>query len=256
MALKLTKEEELALVKEYQTTGDMRAFKKLRSSLKPLMYGVIRNQKPAGSEMTDTQLLMRLHSHLPDLLKKYDPKFSQLNTYLIDNMTQLTRNAVSENKLGAHVPRPEHTNKYRYSEAKRKAEQEFGFNPTPEQILQMDPRLKSVDEVKRISQYDRKTMIGDIKFSGEDGGNGVDFKDQFLAFGGSEKEQMHGLQIDKMRELQRELPDDEAAIIEEYIFKEKSLMATALSLGETSSRVRKVLDKWKLTMKEKGLDRL
>lgn len=254
-AFKLSQEEELELVKEYQETGSSKALKRLKISLRPLIRRVVDRSKSSGNEITTAQIAIRADGHLPALFKNYDVSKGQLNTYLTTNLQFLLKNAVSENQLGAHVPRPEHDNLFTYQQAKQNAEIEYGNNPTPEQILQFDPKLKSVDEVKRISQYNKKTLVGDAKFGNDEEGF-VAFKDNFNAPVFDTNDRLRSLQMDQLKQLMNELDPQEKKIIEEYVFKEKSMMDVSLSLGLTSSQVRKTINNWRDLVKTKGLDKL
>lgn len=254
MVLKLTEEEELELVKKFKEQGDMKAFKRLRISLRPLIRSAIYSALPNSNEVSAGQIAVRIDGMLPDILRDFDEsKGVKLNTYITNSVRYRARNTVSESVLGAHVPRPEHTAIFRYRQAKRQAEIEYGMNPTPEQILKMNPAgLKNVEEVKRISQYDTNTLIGDMKFGDDDDGF-VQFKDQFLKTRDTSKEQDASLLLDEMRQLQKELPEQDQKIIEEYIFNERTLTDTALRVGVTTSRVRTVTAKWKKKLKEKNI---
>ena len=254
LVLKLTEQEELELVKQYQQNGDIRALKKLQISLRPLIRSTIKRRMPGSGEMSEAQIATRITSILPKALKEYDLNSGvKLNTYLINRIDGNAWNAISENKIGAHVPRPEHSQLFRYQQARRQAQLEFGKNPTPEQILKMDSNLKDVEEVKRIAQYDKKTYIGDTKHGNESDGF-VSFKDQFTSGFDSSKDQELSLQLDSMREIQKnDFNEEEQKIIEEYIFNERTLLDTALRVGVTTSRVRTVTGKWKKKLKEKGI---
>lgn len=254
MALKLTEQEELELVKKFKETGDMKAFKRLRVSLRPLIRSAIYSALPNSNEVSAAQIAVRIDGMLPDILRDFDEsKGVKLNTFITNSVRYRARNTVSESVLGAHVPRPEHTAIFRYRQAKKQAEIEYGLNPTPEQILKMNPTgLKSVEEVERISKYDTSTLIGDMKFGDDDDGF-VRFKDQFMKSRDTSKEQDASLLLDEMRKLQKEFPEQDQKIIEEYIFNERTLTDTALRVGVTTSRVRTVTAKWKKQLKDKNI---
>ena len=252
---KLTQEEEMELVKQYQNTGDLKALKKLKISLRPLVRQVSSQVKSTGNDVSISQIAIRADGHIPGLIKKYNPSEGQLNTYLTNQLQFLLKNAVSENQLGAHVPRPEHSNLFTYQRAKQQAEIEFGKNPTPQQILQVEPRLKTVDEINRISQYNKTTLVGDAKFGSEEEGF-VSFKDQFNGNAFDPNDRLRSLQMDELKRLMNELDPQEKRIIEEYVFSNRSMMDVSLSLGLSSSQVRKTINNWKELVKSKGLDKL
>lgn len=254
MAKKLTQEEELELVKEFQKTGDKKTFLKLQRSLKPLIRSIIKQRMPNNSEMTEGQLAIRVARVLPDVLRNYNPNQTQLNTYLMNTLPGHITNAVSENKIGAHIPRPEQAKVFHYRQAKRQAQLEFGNNPTPEQILSMNrSKLKDVSEVKRLAQYDKKTLIGDQKFGNESDGY-VQFKDQFLQSNDTNKEQTDALKLDQIKKVIKEdFSPEQQVILNTYLFEGKSIMETALSKGFTHHEVRKTLNLWKKKVKEKNL---
>lgn len=251
-SLQLSKEEEMELLKKFQKDGDLKAFKKLRISLRPLIMRVVSGARPSGNEITDFQLAARADSHLYNLLKNYDEKESQLNTYLMNNLNYLMRNAVSDNQLGAHVPRPEQNNLHNYRQAKQYASLEYGNNPTPEQILEFTPNLKTTDEVNRISQYHKETRIGD-SLHGSDETGFVAFKDNFNANEFDKDDHLRSLQMDQLRRLMNELEPEEKKIINEYVFNERSMADSALALGMSSSQVRKVITKWRRMVDERGI---
>src|SRR5690606_33114236 len=106
-AARFTKEEEMELLRKYQQEGDMKSLKKLKISLRPIVNRVISQQKPTGDEMSKAQLAIRADAELPKILKNYDPNIAALNTYVINQLNSRMGNAVKENLLGPHVPRPE-----------------------------------------------------------------------------------------------------------------------------------------------------
>lgn len=250
--MKLTEQEEMELLKQYQETKDIKAFKKLRASLRPLIRGIIKNNLPKDGSVTEAQIAIRIDSKLPQALLEYNPAFgAKLNTHLTTFIKGHVQNAVSENVTGAHVPRPEHGNLFRYQQARSQAQLEFGKNPTPEQILKMNPKLKSVEEVNRIAQYDSRTLVGDHKAGSEEEGF-VAFKDQFDAYDASKDQSLH-LKLDELRSLKNEFPLDEQKVIEEYVFNERSMLDTSLRTGMSSSKVRRIVQKWKQRVEEKGI---
>lgn len=254
-SLKLTQQEELELVKKYQQTGDEKALKKLKISLRPLIRQLASKAKSSGNEITLSQIEIRADGRLPALLKKYDHS-TALNTYLTSQLQGEFKNAVSENQLGAHVPRPEHDSLFSYQQAQRHATVEFGPNPTPEQLLQVNPGLKSVEEINRLSQYNKKTLVGDAKFGNDDDDSFVTFKDNFNAQPFDKDDHLRSLQMDQLKQLMAQLDPQERKIIESYVFSEKSMINIALQLGLTSSQVRKAIVNWRELVKSKGLDKL
>lgn len=252
-SFRLTQQEELELVKKYKETGDEKALKKLKISFRPLIRQVASKAKSSGNDITISQIAIRADGHLPGLFKKYDESQGQLNTYLTSQLQFLLKNAVSENQLGAHVPRPENDNLFAYQQAKNTAEIEFGHSPTPEQILTFAPKLKTVDEINRISQYNKKTLVGDAKFGNDEDDSVVAFKDLFNGGGYDPNDRMRSLQMDELRGLMNELNPQEKRIIEEYVFNEKSMANVSLALGLSSSQVRKTINNWKELVKNRGL---
>lgn len=251
--LRLSEKEELELIEKYQKYNDMAAYKRLRISLRPLIRSAIKRQMPSSNEMSESQIAIRIDSLLPQFLKEYDAKSGvKLSTFLTSKILGHARNTISENKLGPHVPRPEHTQLSRYRQAKRQAVLEFGPNPTEAQILKMNPLLKDVAEVKRIAQYDRSSLIGDAKHGNEDDGF-VAFKDQFSDGLNTSGDQDLSLKLDDLRKIQKEFPEQDQKVIEEYVFNERSIVDTALRTGVTSSRVRTVMKHWKKKVDESGV---
>lgn len=256
-SIKLMQDEEMKLLKEYQQTGDLKALKKLKISLRPLIRNVASRAMPSSNEISISQIIIRADGHIPSLLKKYNPSEGQLNTFLTNQLTYLLKNAVSENKIGPHVPRPEHDNLFQFQQAKRNAVAEYGKDPTSEQILQFDPRLKSVEEIDRIKQYNNQSLVGDAQFGGSDEDDSVvAFKDLFNTQTVDPNDRLRSLQMDQLRQLMDQLDPQERKIIEDYVFNEKSMMDVALSLGLSSSQVRKTVTRWRGLVKEKGYDKL
>lgn len=252
-AARFTREQEMEFVRQYQQTGDLKALKKLNISLRPIIQRVVSNAKPGSNEMTTAQLAIRANSELPAIIKKYNPDTGvALNTFVTNQLGFLVGNSVKENLLGPHVPRPEQDNLYAYRQGVSQAKMEFGSNPTPKQILKFAPKLGNEDEVKRIKQYDRSVLIGDHKQEGEDGGF-VTMKDAFGNDDSYTDPTYMSLQMDQLRALMNELNPQERRIIEEYTFKDKSMMDVSLSLGLSSSEVRKTVVAWKKRLQEKGL---
>src|SRR5690606_23869942 len=131
------------LLRKYQQEGDMKSLKKLKISLRPIVNRVISQQKPTGDEMSKAQLAIRADAELAKILKNYDPNIAALNTYVINQLNSRMGNAVKENLLGPHVPRPEQDGLWAYRQGLSQAKVEFGPNPTPKQILKFSPTLKT-----------------------------------------------------------------------------------------------------------------
>lgn len=253
---KITQEEELELVKQYQKTGDMKTLLKLKISLRPLIQNLASRAMSSGNDITLAQVAIRADGVLPELIKKYDVNSGvQLNTFLTKHLQGHFKNTVSENQLGAHVPRPEHDGVFQYQQALRGASAEYGKNPTPKQIMEFDDRLKTIDEVDRISQYNKKTLIADATYGNEDDGY-VMFKDEFNTRGFDKDDHLRSLQLDQLKQLMNELDPQERKIIEEYTTTNKPMTAVAMTLGLSSSQVRKSINNWKKLIKDKGLDQL
>lgn len=254
-AARFTKEEEMELLRKFQVEGDLKALKKLNISLRPIINRVISQVKPNSDEMTKAQLGIRANGELPKILKNYDPSIAALNTYVTNQLSARLGNAVKENILGPHVPRPEQDGVWAYKQGLSQAQVEFGPNPTPKQILKFSPSLKTPEEVDRISQYNTSMLIGDAKHEGEDGGF-VNFKDQFTGVNYGENDKLHSLQLDQLKMVLNELNPQDKQIIEEYVWNNKSMADVALSLGLSSSQVRKAVQDWKAKLSQRGLDKL
>jgi RNA polymerase sigma factor (sigma-70 family) len=249
------RQTEMELLRQFQTTGDVKAFKKLQISLRPLIRKIVMQQKPAGDDITPAQLAIRASGELPRLLKNYDPSKGQLNTYITNQMQFLMQNAVKENLLGPHVPRPEQDGLYVFQQGLNQASLEFGPNPTAKQILKFAPGLGSINEVDRIQQYNKKSFVGDVRHGSEETGF-VSFKDQYLKTEVDPQDRLRSLQMDNLKQLMNELDPQEKRVIQEYVFHEKSMTDVALSLGLSSSQVRKTITDWKEKVKAKGYDQL
>lgn len=250
---KYDRQAELELLKQYQTTNDIKALKKLKISFRPLVRKVILQQKPNNDDISISQLALRIDGEMPRLFKNHDPSKGELNTYLTNQVQYLVQNAVKENILGPHVPRPEQDGLYVFKQGLNQASLEFGSNPTPKQILKFAPSLGSLDEVERIKQYHTETLIGDAKHGNEDSGF-VAFKDQFMTTSVDEGDRLRSLHMDEIKRLLNELDPQDKAIINQYVFNGKSMADIALSLGLSSAYVRKVINQWKEKTKSKGID--
>lgn len=250
-AARFSKEQEMEFLRQYQETGDEKALKKLKISLRPIVQRVISQARPNSDEMSVAQLAIRADGELPAILKKYNPNEAALNTYVMNQLKYLMSNAVKENLLGAHVPRPEQDKLFAYRQGLSQAQVEFGPNPTPKQILKFAPTLETPDELTRIKQYNKSTLIGDAKMEMEDGGF-LQLKDKFNNNNFGDNDRLHSLEMDRLRQLMNELDEQEKRIINEYVFNNKSMMDVALSLGLSSSQVRKTILAWKQKLAERG----
>lgn len=240
---KFSRQEELDLLKQYQQTGDVKAFKKLRISVRPLIYRVIGQNKPKNNDVTEAQLYARVDGELPRMFKSYDPTKGELSTYLTNQATFLVQNAVKENVLGPHVPRPEQDALFAYRQGLIQAKVEFGNNPTSEQVLKYTPNIKSVDEIDRIKTYHTESLVGDAKFGDSEDGM-VAFKDQFTD-GISQDMTMTSLKMEELRRKMHLMNPQEREIINQHVFQNKTIADIALSLGMSSSEVRRIIVEWK-----------
>lgn len=252
-AARFSKEQEMEFLRQYQETGDPKALKKLMISLRPIVQNVVSRAIPNSGEMSVAQLAVRANGELPAILKKYNPNEAALNTYVTNQLKFLMSNAVKENLLGVHVPRPEQDKLFAYRQGLTQAQVEFGPNPTAKQILKFAPTLETPEELNRIKQYNKNSLIGDAKMEMEDGGF-LQLKDKFNnnSFGSNDK--LHSLEMDRLRQLMNELDEQERRIINEYVFNNKSMMDVSLSLGLSSSQVRKTVLAWKQKLAERGLN--
>lgn len=250
--LQFTREQELEFWKAYVEKDDIKALKKLKYSLRPFIFSIVNGKINTDGSVTEAQILARIDATLPTLLKKYNPNQGvQLNTFLKSHLDGIVRNAVKENQLEAHVPRTEAPQLNHYRDGLQAAQIEFGPNPTNQQILQFAPQLQSLSGVERAKKYHVRTTIGDATHG--DGDDPLQFKDQFTNNGFSQNDLDVSLKMNELKVSIQSLNPQEKRVIEEYVFNGKNMTDIALTLGLSSSQVRRIIKSWQETAKQRGL---
>lgn len=248
-----SREEELQLWKDFVEKNDYKALKKLKYSLRGFIRSLVSRNINTDGSVSEAQILARIDGELPNILRKYDPNRGvQLNTFLQNHLTGHIKNAVKENQLEAHVPRTEAPQLSYYRSGLEAAKLEYGDKPTDKQILQFAPELNNIAGVQRAKQYHVRTSIGDAMHgSGE--GDAVQFKDQFLNNGFTESALDASLKLNDVKKTIETLNPQDKRIVEEHIYNGRHVTDIALSLGVSSSKVRKVIKDWQDSVKEKGI---
>lgn len=250
---RLTEEEELQLVKEFQKTGDPAVYAKLQLSLRNLVEKVISDALPGGNQMPASILRMKAEMELPKILQIYDPnQGTKLNTHIIGRLSKYLGNIVKDNLTGPYVPRNRQPDLNRYKQAIREAKMEFGKNPSEDQIRQFYPTDSHIKPFDQIKTYHKKSLMSDAVFKKDSDGDGVTFNDQFTTgVGITSNDLMDDIKKDEDDVfLKKHFNDLERKIIDSVVNDGKSFVQTSLPLGVPTSEVRRVIRRWyELTQK-------
>lgn len=248
-----SREEELKLWEDFVKNNDYKALKKLKYSLRGMIRSIVSKYINKDGSVSEAQILARIDGELPNILRKYNPSSgNQLNTFLYPHIVGHVKNAVKENQLEAHVPRTEAPQVSYYRSGLESARLEYGDNPTDQQILQFAPELNDIAGVQKAKQYHVRTSIGDV-MHGTGEGDPVQFKDQFMNHGFTQSSLEASLKLNDVKKTIEDLNPQDKRIVEEYVFNGRHVTDIALSLGVSSSKVRKVIKDWQESVKQKGI---
>lgn len=248
-----SREEELKLWEDFVKKNDYKALKKLKFSLRGMIRSIVAKYINTDGSVSEAQILARIDGELPNILRKYDPNSgNQLNTFLYPHIVGHVKNAVKENQLEAHVPRTEAPQLSYYRSGLEAAKLEYGDSPTDNQILQFAPELNNLEGVQKAKQYYVRTSIGDV-LHGSGEGDAVQFKDQFIHNGFTQSSLDASLKLNDVKIAIEALNPQDKRIVEEYVYNGRHVTDIALSLGVSSSKVRKVIKDWQESVKQKGI---
>ena len=241
----LSEDDEMSLLKKYQN-GDMQAYSKLRLSLRSLVEKAIADAIPSGGQVSPSLLRMRADTHMPTILQNFDStRDIKLKTYVLSSLKGYLRNAAAENMSGPYVPRNQHSDLYKYKQALRSAEMEFGHSPSDEQVRQFYPESETINSFDKIKQYHVNSFLGDAAY-GEDEEEALTFKDQFSQ--NQAYDDNHAISSIFEEELKEQITNDftpnEQEVIERVNQKGQSFVEVALSLGISTADVRKIMRRW------------
>lgn len=241
----LSYEEELALVKEFQS-GNPQAFKKLRISLRPLVEKAIADAIPSGNSVSASNLRMRADTYLPQILQKFDPSRGiKLNTFITSQLSGLLRNAVRETMSGPYVPRNQHDDLNKFKQSVRDAEMEFGRNPSEDQIRRFYPTDANTP-FDKIKTYHVKSYLGDAVYGDENDDEAMTFKDQFDTGNAITEDDMFAgmLQEENDQLISQSFTPHEQKVIDLVNEQGQPFVQVALSLGISTAEVRQIMRRW------------
>lgn len=241
---RLSEEEELDLVRKYQDNGDLRAYKKLQASLRPLIEKTISDATPSSGGVSSSVLHMRANAQLKSIINSYDPnQNTKLSTYVVSQLKGHMRNAVAETKSGPYVPRNQAPDLEKYRQARREAAMEFGSNPTDDQVKRFYTGNKDYDSIK---DYHMQSFSSNAVFGAGEESDGVEFKDMLTNdYGFSSDDLLRFDTDDKKKEiLNAHFNEREQQIIRDVIDDGKAFIKISLDRGVETSEIRKIMRKW------------
>lgn len=242
---KLNQDEELELLKKFQA-GDPLAYNKLRISLRPLVEKAIADAIPSGNTVSASNLRMRADTVLPQILQTFDvDRGIKLNTYITNQLKGRLRNAVRENMSGPYVPRNQHDDLNTYRQSIRDAEMQFGKNPTESQIRKFYPADANTD-FDKIKTYHVQSYLGDAVYGDEDDEEALTFKDQFDNGNNITEDDLYSsmMEEDEQDLIAQTFNDQEQKVIDLVSKQGQPFVQAALSLGISTSEVRKIMRRW------------
>lgn len=240
----LSEEQELELLKKWQTTGDKTTYNQLMLSLRPLVEKMIVDAMPSGKDVSSSILRMKVHAKMPQILTEFEAdRGNKLKTFIISKLKGELRNTVSENVGGAYVPRNQHSDLQKFEQAIRSAEMEFGNRYTEDQVRGFYPQVGVANDFDRIKQYYKKNYNADAVFGGDEN---VTFKDQFTSGNSISKDDIYNDIFEE--EMEEQVKDrfspQEKLIIDRLTKNGESLTQVALSVGVSTGEVRKIIRRW------------
>ena len=253
----LTPEQERELAAKFQN-GDPKAYLKLKKSLQGIIRTAVRDAHRNNPSMDEHLLVTRANAELPKIIKKYNASHdsgAKLSSWVMTQLRHLLMNATHEYEEGSHVSRAYRQDLNRLQTAKANAQMEFNKDqPQNHELLKFLPDNWDDEKLENIKKYDRLNRIGDIDHSGDED-DPVYFKDQFIqdtTYG--EGDDISEMNISRMERLMRDkLTDDERKIVEMVNVQGQPKIKVAMSLGTTSPRIKKVLEKWKNILEQEGI---
>ena len=242
----LSEQDELDLVRQYKG-GNMQAYTKLRLSLRPLIEKAIADAMSSGNQVSASNLRMRADREMPKIIQGFDTeKDVKLKTYIIGRLSGYLRNATAENMPGPYVPRNQHSDLQKYKGAIRSAELEFGKNPSEDQIRAFYPNEPHMTDFDKIKQYHVKSYLADATFGEDDESDGLTFKDQFTQGNVINQDDLYSSIDEEEKDdvVKQNFTPTEQQIINAITKDGKSFAETALSLGVSTSEIRKTIRRW------------